>query len=237
MKIRSWLLVEPSADIAKIRDAGADRIVVDLAASVDDWKAVAGFCTAWAEIEVHRPPAFLLPPFSSGRTEAAAELAVRCGANHVFLAGARNGAEVQRLDVVLRVEELRSGRPPAATAIVALADDAGVLAAMSFERCSRRLSGLCWEAHLDVRSDASRLARATIGLAASAAGVIALDSLSGTGDEAAFRKECLAARENGFTGKLCRDLRQIPIVNRIFVDYPAEPAGRDISKTSAPPSA
>jgi len=216
-KIRSWLIVGPSADMSTIHAAGADRLVLDLTGSPESWGAVAGFCKAWAELDPDQPPAFLLPSFASMRTEVAAEYAIRAGAVTVLLGGTRNGAEVQRLAVVLRVEELRCGRPPGSTAIVALADAAGILAAASFERCSERLLGLGWELDLDPLSDTARLARAAIGLAASAIGVMAIDAVSPTGNTS-FQAECRIARENGFAGKLSRRFDQIQIINHVFAD-------------------
>ncbi|MCC2610182.1 hypothetical protein [Neorhizobium petrolearium] len=216
-KIRSWLIVEPSADMATVHAAGADRLVLDLTGSSESWESVAGSCKAWAELDPDHLPAFLLPPFASMRTEVAAEYAIRAGAVTVLLGGTRNGAEVQRLAVVLRVEELRFGRPPGSTGIVALADSAGILAAASFERCSDRLYGLGWEQDFDPLSDATRLARATIGLAASTIGVMAIDAVSPTRN-GPFQSECRIARENGFTGKLSRRLDQIQIINHIFAD-------------------
>lgn len=235
-KMRSWLIVEPSTDMATVPAVGADRLVFDLTGSPGSWETAADFCRASAEVDPDHSPAFLLPSFSSMRTEIAAEYAIRAGAVTVFLGGARNGAELQRLAVVLRVEELRRGRPLGSTAIIASVDAAGILAASSFERCSTRLSGLAWELDFDPLSEACRLARATIGLAASAIGVMAIDAVSPTGD-AAFQSECRFARENGFTGKLTRRPDQIPTINHIFADQPPAPAGRTISKTSAPPSA
>ncbi|SMF69529.1 citrate lyase subunit beta / citryl-CoA lyase [Xaviernesmea oryzae] len=237
LKSRSWLIVEPSAEPAAVQSAGADRILLDLTGSSVSWQAVSEFSKAWSDMEPDQPLSFLLPPFLSGRTETAAGNAVRAGAVSVFLSGARSGAEVQRLDVILRVEEIRGGDAPGGTAIVALANAAGMLAAASFERCSRRLRGIGWEAQGGPLSDTARLARATIRLAASAAGVVALDAVSPTGDDAAFRSECLAARENGFAGKLSRQSRQIPIINHVFADQASAPVGRTISKTSEPPSA
>ncbi|MGK6316787.1 hypothetical protein [Neorhizobium sp. DT-125] len=237
LKTRSWLIVEPFTDAAAAHSSGADRILLDLTGPSASWQAVSGFCRVWVDMEPDQPLSFLLPPFLSGRTEIAAERAVRAGAASVFLSGARNGAEVQRLDVALRVEEIRGGRAPGGTAIVALAHAAGMLAAASFERCSARLEGIGWEAQGDPFSDTARLARATIGLAASAAGVVALDAVSPTDDDTAFRSECLTAQESGFAGKLSRQNRQIPIINHVFAGQASAPVGRTISKTSEPPSA
>jgi len=237
LKTRSWLIVEPSADPAEIHSSGADRIVLDLTGKAGASGMVTNFCRKWKEFCPNDRLDLLVPPFSSGDAEKGAELAVQLNANTVLLAGARSGADIQRLDVILRVAEVRTGVVVGSTGIVALASSAGILTADSFERCSIRLQAIGRENQGDPLSDTARLARATIGLAASAAGVAALDAISPTGDEAVFQSECVIARENGFAGKLCRQPSQIPVINHAF-DGPAPgPAGRTISKTSAPPSA
>ncbi|KAB1086823.1 hypothetical protein F4V91_10535 [Neorhizobium galegae] len=216
MKIRSWLVVDPSVGAATVRSAGADAIVVDLTGPPESWNAATSLDRQWADLAPDGRLAFLLPAFSSGRTEAAVALASQYGAASVILSGARSGAEVQRLDVALRVAEIRAGLAPGKTQIVALADAAGILTASSFGRCSRRLAALGWEGGYDSSSDTARLAAATIALTAAAAGITAVDAVSPVRDAAAFLSECERARANGFSGKLCRSLDQVAIINRIF---------------------
>ncbi len=189
--------------------------VLDLTGSPDSWNAIADFCREWADLSPEDGLAFLLPAFSSARTDAAADIAVRHGAASVILSGARNGAEVQRLDMALRVTEIRSGSRPGEIAIAALADAAGILAAGSFERCSDRLKSIGWEGGHDPLSDTARFAAAAMVLAASAAGMAAIDALSLIGD-ATILPECERAKANGFSGKFCRSRDQVPIINRVF---------------------
>ena len=233
-KIRSWLLVHPSADPAEILGSAADRIVADLTGPSESWQALEDLHGFWTQAPT--PLCVLLPPFSSGRTEAAVELAVRTEVDSVLLAGARSGADIQHLDVLLRVAEAKAGRSGSDTSIVALADAAGILAAKSFQRCSRRVSGLGW--HLEgvssPSSDIVSFARGTVGLAAAAAGVMAVDTISDEADEAGLTSTCIAARNSGFHGKISRLTSEIPIINQIFSD---QLPGRVISKTSDPPSA
>jgi citrate lyase subunit beta/citryl-CoA lyase len=233
-KIRSWLLVHPSADPAEILGSAADRIVADLTGPPESWQALEDHHGFWAQAPT--PLCVLLPSFSSGRTEAAVELAVRTGVDSVLLAGARSGADIQHLDVLLRVAEAKAGRSGSDTSIVALADAAGILAAKSFQRCSRRVSGLGWhvEGISSPSSDIVSLARGTVGLAAAAAGVMAVDAISDEADEAGLTSTCIAARNSGFHGKISRLTSEIPIINQIFSD---QLPGRVISKTSDPPSA
>ncbi len=216
LKIRSWYIVDPSAKAAIVHSTGADVTVLDLTDVSESRNGVGDFCRAWAKSAPAADLSFLLPAFSSAGTEAAIDLAIRHGAASVVFSGARSGAEVQRLDMALRVAEIRAGLAPGRTRIAALADAAGILASSSFERCSNRLAALGWEGGYDPSSDTARLAAGTIALAAAAAGVAAIDAVSPTGDATAFLSECERARANGFSGKLCRSSDQIAIVNRIF---------------------
>ena len=216
LKIRSWFIVDPAAKPAAIHSAGADVTVLDLADAPESWNAVGDFCRGWAGLAPAADLAFLLPVFSSARTEAAVDLAIRHGAASVVLRGARNGAKVQRLDMALRVSEIRSGLAPGMTRIVALADAAGILAASSFERCSNRLVALGWEGGYGPSSDTAYFAAGTVALAAAATGIAAIDAVSPAGDTAPLQSDCERARANGFSGKFCRRPDQIPIINRIF---------------------
>ncbi|CDZ33595.1 Citryl-CoA lyase [Neorhizobium galegae bv. officinalis] len=216
LKIRSWLVVEPSANAETVHSAGADVTVLELEDALDSRNAIGEFCRAWADLAPAADLSFLLPAFPSARTEAAVDLAIRHGAASVVLRGARNGADVQRLDMALRVAEIHAGLAPGETQIVALADTAGILAAPSFERCSNRLVALGWEGGYDRFSDTARLAAGTIALTAAATGIAAIDAVSPAGDAAGLLSDCERARANGFSGKLCRSLDQIPIINRIF---------------------
>jgi citrate lyase subunit beta/citryl-CoA lyase len=216
LKIRSWLVVDPSAKAATVHSAGADVTVLDLTDVPESRNAVGDFCRAWADLAPAADLSFLLPAFSSAGTEAAIDLAIQYGAASVVLRSASNGADVQSLDMALRVAEIRAGLAPGKTAILALADAGGVLAAFSFERCSTRLEALGWEGGYNALSDTAGFAAATIALVASAAGVAAIDAISPDSDAATFLSECERARANGFSGKLCRSPDQIPIINRIF---------------------
>jgi citrate lyase subunit beta/citryl-CoA lyase len=216
LKIRSWFIVDPSAKAATVHSAGADVTMLDLMDLPESENAVGDFCRAWADLAPAADLSFLLPACSSTGTEATIDLAVRYGAASVVLSGARSGAEVQRLDMALRVAEIRAGLAPGKTQIVALANAAGILAASSFSRCSNRLAALGWEGGYDPSSDTARLTAGTIALTAAAAGIAAIDAVSPAGDAAAFLAGCERARANGFSGKLCRSLDQVAIINRIF---------------------
>lgn len=237
LKSRSWLFAGPiSAPSIEPAAACADRIVVD-PGIVDSRQVPDALWRRWTKHLSIDTLALQISSHPAAQFETHAELAIRLGVSAVLLAGARNGAEVQRLDVLLRTAEICHGREPGGIGIIALADSAGILAAASFQRCSHRLLALGWQIDCAPGSETGKLARATISLAAHAAGVPAIDAMSSAVEETDFQAECVAARQNGFAGKLCRNAVEVAIANRVFPDQPPAPAGRFISNMSEPPSA
>jgi citrate lyase subunit beta / citryl-CoA lyase len=68
-----------------------------------------------------------------------------------------------------------------------------------------------------VFDDAYRLARALCLVAASAAGVMPLDTIyTDFRDDAGLAAECAAARRSGFTGKMAIHPAQVTVINRAF---------------------
>ncbi len=142
---------------------------------------------------------------------------MHAGLATVFLSNAAGAADVQKLEVVLRVKEAALDRPP--LAIAALVNEAGLLAAQGFQRCSTRLFALGLDPHCiwqNRDSDVARMARAQIVIAARAAGLAPLDTTCGETGADLFQAECVGSRENGFSGKLAGHPDQIGIINRVF---------------------
>ena len=157
----------------------------------------------------------------------------------VMLPKSNNGADVQSLAVKLRVQEAENGLADGGIAILPIITEtpAGVLAAASYAGASGRLAGLTWGAEdlsaaVGARTardaegrytDVFRLARALTILAASSAGIAAIDTVfPNFRDLAALRAECLAAERDGFTGKMAIHPDQAPVINEAFT--PAEDA-------------
>lgn len=144
----------------------------------------------------------------------------------IFLKGAENGAHVQHLGAKLAVFEARAGLPDGALGVIAAA--AGTPAATfdlaSFAGCSQRLRALAFDrdalaGSLGVARAAAPLglARGLLVLAAAAAGLPALDApCRDAADLALLRKECLAARRDGFKGKLGTTPAEIAVIEEIF---------------------
>jgi citrate lyase subunit beta/citryl-CoA lyase len=212
---RSWLLVAPT-QISTAAPSGADCAIVDLRGAGDD-PALLAALQLWAKEGPAGSRAVRLPAASAPGFDEAVELAVEAGLATVFLSHASGGADVQKLEVVLRVQEAALERPP--LAVGALVSEAGLLAAQSFQRCSSRLFALgldpdgVWQSRA---SDVARMARAQLVIAARAAGLSPLDTTPGDTVAKLFQAECAASRESGFTGKVAGRLDQVGIINSVF---------------------
>ncbi|MDP9839486.1 citrate lyase subunit beta/citryl-CoA lyase [Neorhizobium huautlense] len=212
----------PATDLSATLDGGAHALVVDLRESFDRVASLhaAVFSTAKAAY---------LPPVSSPEMAALLDICMTSRIATVFLSGARNGADLQHLDVLLQVSEARAGITTGTTRIVAMAGDNphGLLAAASFAGKSKRLIGLGWDAGAlasamgmksGLGSDVAASARATLLLAAAASGVAAIDTTEMEPDEEIFRAACLHVRAQGFSGKMTGTPSQVPVIQSVFTD-------------------
>src|SRR5579863_4534978 len=142
-------------------------------------------------------------------------------------------AKPGRPRLVVRVNPLASGLVAGATKIIALATESAVaLFAMgTYRRCSRRLAGLAWggeDLSADLGAEANRhpdgswtspylLARNLTLIAAVAADVAPIDTVyTNFRDLEGLRTEALAARRDGFTGKMAIHPSQIAVINEVF---------------------
>ena len=141
-------------------------------------------------------------------------------------------ASVQQLSAKLAVREAEFALPDGATGIIAVADKAQSLFGMaSYRGSSARLMGIAWSAE-SLRADIGaetdrdrlgdylapyRLARDLTLLAATSAGVAAIDGVfPNVRDLEGLRAETLAARRDGFTGKMAIDPAQAGVINHVF---------------------
>ncbi|WP_238257704.1 hypothetical protein [Methylobacterium gnaphalii] len=129
-----------------------------------------------------------------------------------------HGRDIAHLGAQLAVHEAEHGLPDGGIGIIALVvSAAGVLATASFAGASPRLRGIGWDAALASELGAEPLtdegdwspvlaqARAMARLAASAAGVAAIEAAYPGKDP---RKVIGAARRDGFAAMFARDARQ-----------------------------
>jgi citrate lyase subunit beta/citryl-CoA lyase len=238
--MRSLLFVPGNSDrkLAKALSSGADVIIVDLEDSVaaaEKAKArtvAASFISGAAR---RRTPGIYVRVNELATGLVKDDLAAVVGArpDGIILPKCNSGSDVVELAAMLRVAEAEHGVDDGATNIIPLITEtaAGVLAAASYGYSHPRLAGLTWGAE-DLSAaigaattrdgqgrytDVFRLARAMTILAASAAGVTAIDTVYvNFRDTAGLRRECTEAARDGFTAKLAIHPDQVPIINEAF---------------------
>ncbi|WP_336812999.1 HpcH/HpaI aldolase/citrate lyase family protein [Bosea sp. MMO-172] len=155
----------------------------------------------------------------------------------VMLPKCNGAADIARLAHHLDLLEMQSGIAAGSIGILPLVtEDAAAVRQCDYAGVSGRLIGLCFAAEdlstdlgIAPRSPAGRyrapmlLARATVLLAAAAAGVPAIDTpYPVPGDLDGLRRESTDALADGFSGKLCIHPGQVGIVNEAFSPSPAE---------------
>ena len=200
------LLLAPPGD-AEALTSDADAVVADVA------DARAGARGLYVRLPPLDDPGF----FEALRTAAALR------PQGVALA-ASGGADVQRLGARLAVEEATLGLQAGALRVLAFATECpqAIFGLPSYRGASVRLAGLVWSASpLDAvlgatsaRGGPFRLARDMTRLAAKAADVLAFDA-SFAGDLEGLRAEALAARADGFDGKVALSAAQVSVIRGV----------------------
>jgi len=224
-------------------ESGADALILDLEDSVAlDQKPQAREITrAFLESARTLPKRPLLivriNALSTGMSDADLDAVMPGAPDAIMLPKSEGGPDVGHLAAKIAVREAEADLPDGATRILPIATETGkgVFGLGSYARSSHRLMALTWGAE-DLSADLGaetnrledgsyadpyRLARALTLLGATAAQVDAIDTVFTLfRDEAAFRAECLAARRDGFTGKMAIHPAQIAPINEIFSPSP-----------------
>lgn len=237
--MRSLLFVPGNSEkkLAKGFGAGADVVLVDLEDAVSASNKPAARTLAREFIAAERGNTasrifVRINDFTTRETDHDLDAIMSARPDGIMLPKCTAFAEVEHLSAKLRVHEAENGVEDGATRIIPLITEtaASVLAASSY-RPHPRLSGLTWgaedlSASIGARAardeggqytDVFRLARALTLLAASAAGVAALDTVfPNFRDEDGFRAECVAAERDGFTGKMAIHPAQVAVINEVF---------------------
>ncbi|MCB1509240.1 MAG: CoA ester lyase [Hyphomicrobiaceae bacterium] len=242
--MRSWLFVPADRPerFSKAIATGADAIIVDLEDSVAaEAKDAARRIVAEELAGLDRAGAALyvrLNPFATGRLEEDAAAAIRARPDGVVLPKAETGADVARLDQLLRVLEAEEGLADGVTRILAIATETprAVFGLGSYEDASPRLSALAWGAEdlsavLGVEGwrDAAgtpfppyRLVRNLALFGAHAASVDPIDTVyTNVRDLDGLRAEAEASARDGFAGKLAIHPAQVSVINEAFTPKPA----------------
>jgi citrate lyase subunit beta / citryl-CoA lyase len=233
------LLIAPADEqrLAEAHQSGADAIIVDLAGAEPTERAGARVAAALFLKEARGKrgrPALIVRTHALDSGEVDADLdAVMAGApDAILLPGSLGAASVQQLSAKLAVREAKLSLADGATRIIAVADTAQSLFGMgSYRGSSARLLGIAWSAQAlraDIGAEADRdglggafgpyrLARDLTLLAATSAGVPAIDAVfPDARDLEGLRAEALAARRDGFAGKLAIDPAQVAVLNHVF---------------------
>jgi citrate lyase subunit beta/citryl-CoA lyase len=231
------LLIAPADErrLAEALKSGADAVVVDLAGAAPADREAARTIAArfLKEARGRRAPTLIVRSNPLDSREVDSDLdAVMAGApDAILLSGSFGAASVQQLSAKLAVREADFALVDGATRIIAVADTAQSLFSMgSYRDSSGRLIGIAWSAE-SLRSDIGaetdrngrayagpyRLARDLTLLAAASAGVAAIDTVfADIHDKEGLRAEALAARRDGFAGKMAVDPAQAAVINDVF---------------------
>ena len=242
--MRSMLFVPGDSERKqeKAVECGADVLILDLedsvapAAKARAREVTAAFLRACAN--AGGPLLYVrVNDVSTGLTDDDLAAVMPAGPAGIMLPKANHADEVALLSARLRVHEAENGIADGKTRILPLITEtaAGLLAAPSHGRPQPRLSGLTWGAEdlsaavgaRTARDEAGRYtdlfrhARTMTLLAASAAGVAAVDTVfPAFRDEAGFRRECVEAERDGFTAKMAIHPAQVAVINEIFTPSP-----------------
>ena len=233
------LLIAPADEqrLAEALNSGADAIIVDLAQPAPAERAAARAGAARFLEEARGRlggPVLILRAnaLDSGETDADLDAVMPSAPDAILLPGSLGAPSVQQLSAKLAVREAEFDLPDGETRIIAVADTAQSLFHLgSYRGASARLMGVAWSAEA-LRADIGaemdrdrpggllgpyRLARELTLLAATSARVAAIDTaFLNIRDLEGLRAEALAARRDGFTGKIALDPGQVGVINDVF---------------------
>jgi len=243
--MRSLLFVPGDSTLKQQKGlaSGADALILDLEDSVAlDAKPQAREITRAFLDETRKLPRrprliIRVNALSTGLTEADLDAVMPGAPDAIMLPKSEGGVDVSHLAAKIAVREAESDLPDGATRIIPIATETGkgIFGLGSYAGATHRLAGLTWGAE-DLSADLGaetnrladgsyadpyRLARAMTLFAASAAQVDAIDTVfTAFRDTEAFRAECLAARRDGFAGKMAIHPDQVAPINEIFAPSP-----------------
>ena len=239
--MRSMLFVPADSEkkFAKAMTSGADALIIDLEDSVapDNKSRARQSALAFlkeAGSDPRRPCLIVrINSLQSGLTDADLDAVAAGRPDAIMLPKAEGGASVIHADAKLAVREAAVGLPDGHVKIVPIATEtaASLFVVGTYAGSSARLSALTWGAEdlsaelgAETNRDADgryldpyRLARTLCLAGAAAARVPAIDTVYiDFRDDDGFRRDCEAARRDGFTARMAIHPAQVPIVNEVF---------------------
>lgn len=245
MTLRSWLFVpgDSEAKLAKVATYGADVVIVDLEDAVAPGTKAQARVLAREWLAAHRRKVLSGTGFGRWVRINALDTPLWREDLAVVMSGAPDGVmvpkaagpeQLQMLAAELYELEQRHGIATGSTRILPLVSEtaAAALGIAAYASASvPRLAGLTWGAEdlsaalgatrkRDARgvwTDAFRMVRATVLLAAHARGVAAVDTLHADfRDLDGLKKVAEASQADGFAGMLAIHPAQVPIINAAF---------------------
>lgn len=226
-------------------ECGADALILDLEDSValdakPDARSITLDFLKAVRARDKRPLLIVrINALSTGLTEADLDAVMPGAPDAIMLPKAEGGVDAGHLAAKIAVREAEGNLPDGGTRIIPIATETGrgIFGLSSYAGATHRLAALTWGAE-DLSADLGaetnrltdgsytdpyRLARSLTLFAASAAQVDAIDTVfTNFRDDDGFRAECIAARRDGFTGKMAIHPAQVPIANAVFAPSPAE---------------
>ncbi len=224
-------------------ESGADALILDLEDSVAlDAKPQARTITRdflQAARALPKRPLLIvrINGLASGMSDADLDAVMPGAPDAIMLPKSEGGVDVGHLAARIAVREAEADLPDGATGILPIATEngKGIFGLGTYARASHRLLALTWGAE-DLSADLGaetnrlqdgsytdpyRLARALTLFGASAAQIDAIDTVfTSFRDDAGLRAECLAARRDGFTGKMAIHPAQVAPINEVFAPSP-----------------
>jgi citrate lyase subunit beta/citryl-CoA lyase len=247
--MRSLLFVPADSDrkLEKGVASGADCLFVDLEDSIaagnkEKARQMARDFLSTTRDRTPRPRLYVrVNALDSGLTDTDLDIVMQGAPDGIVQPKPAGGADLQHMSNKIAVREAENELADGATRVIVITTEtAGSLFHMgTYVGGSRRLAGLTWGAEdlsADLGAETSRLSDGTYTppyilarnlalFAAHAARVQAIDTVyPNFRDEAGFRRECEAARRDGFTGKMAIHPAQVPIINEVFTPPEAEVA-------------
>lgn len=238
--MRSFLLI--SADdpdgIKEAYDSGADALILNLESSLTPECKQAARIRVTAALNMHRNTQTYLIVRVSALTSIhiMADLAAILPSkpNAVMLPACEGGIDIQHLSALLAVSEAEAGIADGSTQIIATAFSrpTAIFARDPLNGASKRLIGLTWDAQHTAQTLGAQvydheakprytaplqLSRSLTVFAAHAAKVMAIDApFTNLQNLAGFEAECLAAKRDGFAGKIALHPSQVTSIKRVF---------------------
>jgi len=245
MRLRSLLFVPGDSErkLARARECGADALILDLEDSVaPSQKAAArGLAAKLIDDNPKRDWSLFVRvnALDTGLTLDDLAAVVKPGLDALLLPKANGAADLERIGYYLDALEARAGMPQGSVNLASVATETpkAMFALGSYAPAHARLIALTWGAEdLSAALGATenkepdgawtfpyQFARAQCLIAASAAGVAAIDTLfADYRDLAGLEQDCRRSRRDGFTGRLAIHPDQIAAINRSYAPSQAE---------------